>query len=84
MNYEHEVNSFCRAVEAQLKKEIPEANFILFLVPKLERPYSFKSSGVARISFDIEVDAHNRNDVTQKVSEFWSRLRNKIELEIEQ
>jgi hypothetical protein len=83
MNYEHEVKSFCEAVEIQLRKEIPEASFKLFLVPKLERGYSFKSSGVARISFDIEVDAHNRNDVTQKVSEFWAILRNKIELEIE-
>lgn len=83
MNYEHEVKSFCEAVEIQLRKEIPEVSFKLFLVPRLEKGYSFKSSGIARISFDIEVDAHNRNDVTQKVAEFWSNLRNHLELEVE-
>jgi hypothetical protein len=82
MNYEHEVKSFCEAVEAQLRREIPEASFKLFLVPRLEKGYAFKSTGVARISFDIEVDAHNKNDVTQKVAEFWSKLRSHIELEV--
>jgi hypothetical protein len=78
-----EAASFCEAIQAQLEKEISNVNFDLFLVPKLSKGHEFKSNGIARISFDIEVDVTNMNDIARKVADFWSNLRNKIELDIE-
>jgi len=77
---ERELLSFNKSIEKILQEEIPETKFQMFTVIPSD-PFALRK--VARISFDIEIKETNPDAIAAEVGLFWKRLRNEIELEIE-
>jgi hypothetical protein len=77
---QRELDSFSKAIEREFQKEIPEAKFQMF-VARPSDPFVLRR--VARISFDIEIKETNPDAMAAEIGLFWKRLRNEIELEIE-
>ena len=78
MSYFNPYQSFSKAIEKEMKKEVPEVHFDLY---DLAEEGSHKRE--ARISFNLQLNSRDPHNMAHEVFNFWHKLRNHLKLEIE-